>query len=41
MVGCLWLHIGRSGILKVDADGNPAPEGWMTASAYVNKNPSA
>lgn len=30
LVGCMWLHIGRAGMMKLDADGNPAPEGWMT-----------
>lgn len=29
IVACLWLHIGRAGLVAVDANGNPAPEGWM------------
>ena len=32
IVGCMWLHVGRAGIAKLDAEGNPAPEGWMTGA---------
>ena len=41
MVGCMWLHVGRSGLMALDADGLPAPEGWLFVDGWLPNNGTA
>ena len=40
IVGCMWLHVGRSGLQALDADGQPAPEGWLFEEGWFPANGS-